>query len=97
MEEGQATVIEGYRLDPQAPEDEVQESSRGIDFTQYAKQMRPLDHWTSTPGVVHRVIAATDYLAYEVSTPELDDVIRLQDDSQRESGLIKSEHTGARA
>ncbi|MBR9701880.1 hypothetical protein GOV13_03080 [Candidatus Pacearchaeota archaeon] len=92
LQEGSADVIEGYMLDPQAPETEVLESSKGIDFNKYRKTMFPIDHWTSKPGTVHRVIAKTDYLAYEVSTPELDDVIRLQDDQNRVSGRIDSEH-----
>jgi len=40
----------------------------------------------------HRVIAKTDYTALEVSTPHLDDVIRFEDDTNRESGKIKEEH-----
>lgn len=92
LESGNADVIEGYRLDPQASEEEVQNSSKGIDFNKYKKEMSSGNHWTSQAGVVHRVISVTDYLAYEVSTPELDDVIRLKDDSGRISGRINSEH-----
>ena len=40
----------------------------------------------------HRVIATTDYTALEVSTPHLDDVVRFEDDSDRQSGKIDSEH-----
>ena len=40
----------------------------------------------------HRVIAKTDYTALEVSTPHLDDVIRFEDDTNRESGKIEHEH-----
>ena len=40
----------------------------------------------------HRVIAITDYTALEVSTPHLDDVVRFQDDSGRDSGKIDAEH-----
>jgi len=32
-----------------------------------------------TPGTVHRMIAITDVDVMEVSTPELDDVVRLED------------------
>lgn len=90
--EGEADVIDGYQLDPQTPEEEVLKSSKGIDFNQYKENKKPGDFWTSQAGVVHRVISIQDYLAYEVSTPELDDVIRLQDDSGRKSGRIDSEH-----
>ena len=41
---------------------------------------------------VHRVVASTDLEFMEVSTPELDDVIRLQDDSGRAHGKIINEH-----
>jgi hypothetical protein len=96
LEEGQADVIDGYALDPQAPEEEVVVAAKGIDFGPFTKRMNPGDFWTSKPGVVHRVISVTDYLAYEVSTPELDDVIRLQDDSGRSSGRIEEEHERGR-
>lgn len=36
------------------------------------------------PGTVHRFRAVTDCLLFEVSTPELEDVVRLEDDYGRE-------------
>jgi len=48
--------------------------------------------WTVPIGRKHRVIAQTDYMALEVSTPHLNDVIRYQDDNNRESGKIAGEH-----
>jgi mannose-6-phosphate isomerase-like protein (cupin superfamily) len=48
--------------------------------------------WTTPVGKKHRVIALTDYTALETSTPHLDDVIRYQDDTNRQSGKIESEH-----
>lgn len=44
------------------------------------------------PGFVHRVVAITDLEFIEASTPELDDVIRLQDDNGRTHGKILYEH-----
>jgi mannose-6-phosphate isomerase-like protein (cupin superfamily) len=44
------------------------------------------------PNKVHRLEALTDLLLYEVSTPELDDVIRLTDDTGRSDGRINHEH-----
>jgi mannose-6-phosphate isomerase len=44
------------------------------------------------PNVVHRIEAFSDTLLFEVSTPQLDDVVRIQDDSNRQSGRIESEH-----
>jgi hypothetical protein len=52
----------------------------------------PRTGWTSAPGVLHRVIAETDYTSIEVSTPELDDVIRWADDAARGNGRIAAEH-----
>jgi len=43
-------------------------------------------------GAVHRVEALTDVTMIEVSTPEVDDVVRLSDDWNRPDGRIDSEH-----
>lgn len=48
--------------------------------------------WVVPVGKKHRVIARTDYTALEVSTPHLDDVVRYQDDTNRQSGKILNEH-----
>ena len=37
-----------------------------------------------TPGTVHRFRAVTDCTLFEVSTPELEDVVRIEDDFGRE-------------
>ena len=37
-----------------------------------------------TPGTIHRFRAVTDCELFEVSTPELDDVVRIEDDFGRE-------------
>jgi mannose-6-phosphate isomerase len=44
------------------------------------------------PETVHRVIAVEDMTTIEVSTPEVDDVVRLADDTGRGDGRIESEH-----
>lgn len=44
------------------------------------------------PGTIHRMVATTDLRFVEASTCHLDDVIRLQDDANRSSGRIESEH-----
>ena len=41
---------------------------------------------------VHRLKAISDILLYEVSTPHLDDVIRIADDKKRRDGRIVKEH-----
>jgi len=40
---------------------------------------------TLAPGVVHRMEAAEDAVYLEASTPEMDDVVRLVDDYQRDT------------
>lgn len=45
-----------------------------------------------SPSVLHRLEALTDILLYETSTPHLDDVIRVEDDSNRTNGRLASEH-----
>ena len=48
--------------------------------------------WTVPLNRKHRVIARETYTALEVSTPHLNDVIRYEDDTNRVSGKIESEH-----
>ena len=48
--------------------------------------------WTVPLCRKHRVIAKESYTALEVSTPHLNDVVRYQDDTNRKSGKINSEH-----
>lgn len=47
---------------------------------------------TVLPGRKHRVVAITDLILQEVSTPEVDDVIRIEDDTCRGNGRIENEH-----
>ena len=47
-------------------------------------RLSPGESYHITPGTVHRFSSATDCLLFEVSTPELDDVVRLEDDYGRE-------------
>ena len=42
-------------------------------------QMRPGDVFHVTPGTVHRMTGLEDCDLVEVSTPEIDDVVRLED------------------
>ncbi|MEW5926336.1 MAG: cupin domain-containing protein [Gemmatimonadota bacterium] len=46
----------------------------GVDF-----EMEPGETITVRPGDVHRIEALEDAVILEVSTPELDDVVRLED------------------
>lgn len=56
------------------------------------KIMSEGDFFTVIPPRKHRVIALTDVILQEVSTPEVDDVIRIDDDFSRDNGKIESEH-----
>lgn len=83
--DGKAHVLYGK----EAPEDE----SEKIDINSLeTKTYSSYDGWSNKVNELHRVIAKTTYNAIEISTPELDDVIRWEDDNNRESGKIESEH-----
>ena len=44
------------------------------------------------PRTLHRIEAISDILLYETSTPHLDDVVRVMDDSNRNHGRLATEH-----
>ena len=46
--------------------------------------MKAGDVFHVTPGTIHRMVATQDVRVFEVSTPELDDVVRLEDAYGRE-------------
>ena len=46
-------------------------------------ELEPGGVWRNEPGLVHSVEALEDSAIVEVSTPELDDVVRLTDDYGR--------------
>ena len=46
-------------------------------------RMKPGDSRRIPPGTIHRFRAVTDTLLFEVSTPELEDVVRIEDDYGR--------------
>ena len=50
------------------------------------------DFFTVLPPRKHRVIAITDIILQEVSTPEVDDVIRINDEFKRKDGKVQEEH-----
>jgi len=56
------------------------------------KIMKAGDYFNVTPLKKHRVIALTDIILQEVSTPEVDDVIRINDEFARGDGKIEGEH-----
>ena len=53
---------------------EIEENGKRV-----TREMTPGDRVHITPGTVHRMTAVEDSDIFEVSTPELDDVVRLED------------------
>lgn len=75
-----------YKKDQDVPNDSVNAVNLGsVDMSAVAS----ID---VSPPVIHRLEALSDVLLYEVSTPHLDDVIRIQDDAGRKDGRISTEH-----
>jgi mannose-6-phosphate isomerase len=58
---------------------EIQEGEKLV-----SHDMRPGEHVHITPKTIHRMTAVEDSDIFEVSTPELDDVVRLEDRYGRE-------------
>jgi len=56
------------------------------------KEIKAGDSFSIFPGEIHRVVAIEDLETIEVSTIEVDDVIRLKDETGRGNGRIESEH-----
>ena len=48
--------------------------------------------WSIPAGVKHRIVTLDDVVLIEASSPEVDDVIRISDDTLRGDGRIDSEH-----
>jgi len=55
-------------------------------------ELSPISSIHVLPDTLHRLVALEDTLLYETSTPHLDDVFRVEDDSEREDGRVLSEH-----
>ena len=49
--------------------------------------------WSIPAGVKHRIVTLEDIILIEASSPEVDDVIRISDDTLRGDGRIESEHS----
>ena len=48
--------------------------------------------WSIPAGIKHRIITLEDIVLMESSSPEVDDVIRIEDDTLRGDGRIQNEH-----
>lgn len=76
-----------YKINESVKNDSVQSG----DLAQI--ELSPVTSIDVVPGVLHRLEAITDLILYETSTPHLDDVIRVSDDSNRAHGRIIQEHS----
>ena len=56
-------------------------------------KLYPISSIDVVPSTLHRIEAVNDILLYEISTPHLDDVVRVSDDAKRPSGRIPKEHS----
>ena len=48
--------------------------------------------WSIPKNIKHRIITLEDVVLLEASSPEVDDVIRIADDTMRGNGRIQAEH-----
>jgi quercetin dioxygenase-like cupin family protein len=86
-------VKEGHRLSLQYHRSKDETSyllrgrlrlTTGADVAELATaELVPGAVWRNTPGTIHTIEALEDAEILEVSTPELDDVVRLEDDYGR--------------
>jgi mannose-6-phosphate isomerase len=54
--------------------------TQGVSAEELAeREIEPGEAWRNEPGTVHSIEALEDSVVLEVSTPHLDDVVRLQD------------------
>lgn len=75
-----------YRANAQIPNDQVKEKDTAT------VEIEPVSSVDVIPLTLHRLEAVTDILLYETSTPHLDDVVRILDDSRRPDGRLEQEH-----
>jgi mannose-6-phosphate isomerase-like protein (cupin superfamily) len=76
----------------QDPNGETRLVLNGVEYRFSLTNMGKGNFFTIVPLTIHRIKALTDLVLQEVSTPEVDDIIRLQDDTGRTHGKINSEH-----
>ena len=82
--EGEAYIH--YKSNSNIENNDVQETD--IDRT----IIKPISSVDISPNVVHRLESIKDCVLYETSTPQLNDVIRIEDDTNRSNGRVESEH-----
>lgn len=82
----QGTAMLHYKENAAVGNDQVTSSDTGM------VQLTPVSSVDVLPSTLHRLEAVTDILLYETSTPHLDDVVRVSDDSKRADGRLDTEH-----
>ena len=82
----QGTAKLHYRANTQIPNDQVKAADTAT------VEVKPVSSVDVMPQTLHRLEAVSDILLYEVSTPHLDDVVRILDDSKRPDGRLEKEH-----
>ena len=82
--EGEANLY--FKQDDDIPNDGVASQNLGKAL------LRPVSMVDVHPNTLHRLEAITDIVLCEVSTPHLDDVVRVSDDANRKDGRVASEH-----
>lgn len=75
-----------YKAVTEIPNDLVKEADTAT------TSIEPVSSIDVMPKTLHRLEAITDILLYETSTPHLDDVFRVLDDSKRPDGRLDIEH-----
>ncbi|PCJ59311.1 MAG: sugar isomerase [Planctomycetota bacterium] len=82
----EGTALLHYKLNPDVKNDLVISN----DIT--TVQIEPISSVDILPSTLHRLEAISDITLYETSTPHLNDVVRVSDDSNRPDGRIEKEH-----
>ncbi len=87
--EGEALLY--YKKNASVPNDDVTSNDLGN------IKLVPISSNDVHPGTIHRLEALTDIMLFETSTPHLDDVVRISDDSNRKDGRVDSEHISSKS
>ena len=82
----QGTAKLHYKTNAQISNDQVKNTDIAT------TPIQPVSSVDVMPNTLHRLEAVTDILLYETSTPHLNDVVRVMDDSKRPDGRIEKEH-----
>lgn len=83
----QGTAKLHYKANAQIPNDQVNDTDIAT------TPIEPVSSVDVMPKTLHRLEAVTNILLYETSTPHLDDVVRVMDDSKRPDGRLDKEHS----